>query len=175
MQAVAQLVRAPDCGSGGRRFDSGRSAHIGASPSGKARDFDSRMRWFESSRPSHLQQTPVLRGSLLPLHGPLAQGQSIRLLSGVSLVRIQHGPPWKKKGGAVAPPISSAYQSHRAVQGNLGCFCVSGLPRRQRVRGAGDKSHPRNIDKGRPTQGASRAQKTTSLLLPRGSGRLVAL
>ena len=29
------------------------SFHIGASPSGKARDFDSLIRWFESSRPSH--------------------------------------------------------------------------------------------------------------------------
>ena len=28
---------------------------IGASPSGKATDFDSVMRWFESSRPSHFK------------------------------------------------------------------------------------------------------------------------
>ena len=32
------------------------SFHIGASPSGKARDFDSLIRWFESSRPSHFTQ-----------------------------------------------------------------------------------------------------------------------
>ena len=32
--------------------DSLFSFHIGASPSGKARDFDSLIRWFESSRPS---------------------------------------------------------------------------------------------------------------------------
>ena len=65
---VAQLVRAPDCGSGCRGFESHLppqtkvgdrgypdplfSYHIGASPSGKARDFDSLIRWFESSRPS---------------------------------------------------------------------------------------------------------------------------
>ena len=49
---IAQLVRAPDCGSGGRGFDSHYSPHIfllisrsiGVSPSGKARDFDSRIR-----------------------------------------------------------------------------------------------------------------------------------
>ena len=29
MVAVAQLVRAPDCGSGGREFESPRSPHIG--------------------------------------------------------------------------------------------------------------------------------------------------
>ena len=76
MVGVAQLVRAPDCGSGCRGFESlyppqleGESehrlrlsspftkpapVHIGVSPSGKARDFDSRIRWFESSHPSHL-------------------------------------------------------------------------------------------------------------------------
>ena len=51
---IAQLVRAPDCGSGGRGFDSHYSPHfffrcrmqgtVGVSPSGKARDFDSRIR-----------------------------------------------------------------------------------------------------------------------------------
>ena len=66
---VAQLVRAPDCGSGCRGFESHLPPQtevrgsglprspaffpIGASPSGKARDFDSLIRWFESSRPSH--------------------------------------------------------------------------------------------------------------------------
>ena len=59
--------RAPDCGSGCRGFESHlppqktgdrvypgplRLFPIGASPSGKARDFDSLIRWFESSRPS---------------------------------------------------------------------------------------------------------------------------
>ena len=73
MVGVAQLVRAPDCGSGGRRFESDhpphknkgkvRAAHAnrsdffsylhtGMSPSGKARDFDSRIRGFESRHPS---------------------------------------------------------------------------------------------------------------------------
>ncbi len=31
-----------------------QGAKLGRSQVGKARDFDSRMRWFESSRPSHL-------------------------------------------------------------------------------------------------------------------------
>ncbi len=59
---VAQLVRAPDCGSGGRRFDSVHPPHCagrfvrrfsyGMSPSGKAQDFDSCSRGFESRHPS---------------------------------------------------------------------------------------------------------------------------
>ena len=59
---VAQLVRALDCDSRGREFETHHPPHIiydfflffniGVSPSGKARDFDSRMRWFESSHPS---------------------------------------------------------------------------------------------------------------------------
>ena len=65
MVGMAQLVRALGCGPGDRGFESHYSPHFfmitvdhsgGASPSGKARDFDSRIRWFESSRPS-------LRGS----------------------------------------------------------------------------------------------------------------
>ena len=32
--------------------------HTGVSPSGKARDFDSLIRWFESSRPSHFSCRP---------------------------------------------------------------------------------------------------------------------
>ena len=57
------MVRAPDCGSGGRRFDSvhpphmrrgrGPGAPFGMSPSGKAQDFDSCSRGFESRHPSH--------------------------------------------------------------------------------------------------------------------------
>ena len=45
MVGIAQLVRAPDCGSGGQEFESLYSPHtffIGVSPSGKARDFDFR-------------------------------------------------------------------------------------------------------------------------------------
>ena len=77
MVGRAQLASAPDCGSGGRGFESlyppldgkvqGRSytrpvrylaasclwfitrENNGLSPSGKAQDFDSCIRWFESS------------------------------------------------------------------------------------------------------------------------------
>ena len=63
MVGIAQLVSAPDCGSGGRGFESlyppckEQSAGLrdriyllnGLSPSGKAQDFDSCIRWFESS------------------------------------------------------------------------------------------------------------------------------
>jgi hypothetical protein len=48
-------VNAPDCGSGTRGFESHQSPHwiAGDSPSGKATDFDSVMRRFESFIPSH--------------------------------------------------------------------------------------------------------------------------
>ena len=44
MVGIAQSVRAPDCGSGGRGFESHYPPHFfraGVSPSGKAQDFDS--------------------------------------------------------------------------------------------------------------------------------------
>lgn len=74
---------------------------LGRSQVGKARDFDSRMRWFESSRPSqHESRLLWCEPEEFALYdGPLAQGQSIRLLSGVSLVRTQHGPPKPKQSG----------------------------------------------------------------------------
>ena len=54
MVDVAQLVRAPGCGPGGRGFESHHSPqNIGMSPSGKASDFDSDMRRFESCHPCH--------------------------------------------------------------------------------------------------------------------------
>ena len=59
MVDVAQLVRAPVCGTGGREFESHLPPHyfppennIGLQPSGKAPDFDSGMRQFESSQSS---------------------------------------------------------------------------------------------------------------------------
>ena len=73
MVVVAQLVRVPGCGPGGRGFDSHQPPHlktstqsifalriliseyIGASSSGKTTDFDSVIRWFKSSRPSHVK------------------------------------------------------------------------------------------------------------------------
>ena len=58
MAGVAQLVRAPDCGPGGRKFDSCHPPHfvnilMGCSQEVKAPDFDSGIRWFKSSHPSH--------------------------------------------------------------------------------------------------------------------------
>ena len=56
MVGIAQLVRAPDCGSGGRRFESDYPPHffyIGVSSSGKTTDFDSVIRRFESCHPCH--------------------------------------------------------------------------------------------------------------------------
>ena len=46
------------------------SFHSGASPSGKARDFDSLIRWFESSRPSQANQR---RQRFKYRHDPVAQ------------------------------------------------------------------------------------------------------
>ncbi len=60
MVGIAQLVRVPDCDSGGRGFNSHYSPHyktltlIGVSPSGKASDFDSDTRRFKSCHPCHL-------------------------------------------------------------------------------------------------------------------------
>ena len=57
MVGIAQLVRAPDCGSGGHRFESDYPPHyiiydmMGYRQVGKAQDFDSCIRWFESSYP----------------------------------------------------------------------------------------------------------------------------
>lgn len=50
MVGMVQLVSAPDCGSGYHGFESHYPPFfIGLSPSGKAQDFDSCIRWFESS------------------------------------------------------------------------------------------------------------------------------
>ena len=48
MVGIAQLVRAPDCGSGGPRFESVYPPHkyiLGCSQVGKAQDFDSCIPW----------------------------------------------------------------------------------------------------------------------------------
>ena len=55
---IAHSVRAPVCGTGGAGFDPQYPPHIvlnyyiGLSPSGKASDFDSDIRRFESCQPS---------------------------------------------------------------------------------------------------------------------------
>ena len=58
MAGVAQLVRAPDCGPGGREFDSLCPPHLfyilGCRQVVKAPDFDSGIRRFKSCHPSHL-------------------------------------------------------------------------------------------------------------------------
>ena len=59
MVGIAQLVRVPGCGPGGRGFEPHYSPHFtdsayyGVSPSGKAPDFDSGTRRFKSCHPSH--------------------------------------------------------------------------------------------------------------------------
>ena len=55
-------------GSGSLLIESG--FYDGVSPSGKARDFDSRIRWFESGHPSHLFD-PLAQ---LAEHLPFKQG-----------------------------------------------------------------------------------------------------
>ena len=81
MVGIAQLVSAPDCGSGGQGFESlyppclqdGRGGFVhamnvvssGVSPSGKAQDFDSCIRWFESSYPSFLQISCKLHSNIM--------------------------------------------------------------------------------------------------------------
>ena len=61
MVGMVQLVSAPDCGSGYHGFESHYPPFfffIGLSPSGKAQDFDSCIRWLE-----HLTFNQVVRGS----------------------------------------------------------------------------------------------------------------
>ena len=82
MVGIAQLVRVPGCGPGGRGFESHYSPHFtdsayyGVSPSGKAPDFDSGTRRFKSCHPSqffdplaqlveHLTFNQVVRSSTL--------------------------------------------------------------------------------------------------------------
>ena len=63
MVDVAQLVRVPGCGPGGRRFDPDHPPHflfkilycIGVSSSGKTQHFDCCIRRFESCHPSHTE------------------------------------------------------------------------------------------------------------------------
>ena len=61
MVGIAQLVRVPGCGPGGRGFESHYSPHLilqsgktmGCSQAVKATDFDSVSRRFKSCHPSH--------------------------------------------------------------------------------------------------------------------------
>ena len=55
MVGIAQLARAPDCGSGGQGFNSLYPPQeiIGLSSSGKTQHFDCCIRGFESRQPSH--------------------------------------------------------------------------------------------------------------------------
>ena len=65
MVGMAQLVRALGCGPGDRGFESHYSPFhipltgtaVGRSQVAKARDFDSRIRWFEPSRPSQKEKS----------------------------------------------------------------------------------------------------------------------
>ena len=54
---------------GDREYSDPFVRSIGASPSGKARDFDSLTRWFESSRPSQ----PLIAGRAFLIFDPVAQ------------------------------------------------------------------------------------------------------
>ena len=87
---IAQLVRAPDCGSGGHRFDSDYPPHfflypfwgkssdnlqkfnIGVSSSGKTQHFDCCIRRFESCHPSQKSRSRKWTGFyLLPITSSL--------------------------------------------------------------------------------------------------------
>ena len=101
MVGVAQLVSAPDCGSGGRGFESLHPPHsflqasplaglkisvasnIGMSPSGKATDFDSVMRRFESCHPSQIND-PLAQSAE---HLPFKQGVRSSNLRRVTKIR----------------------------------------------------------------------------------------
>src|SRR5437899_1780811 len=71
------LVGAPPTGCAARAHRDGYHEHTGAWTSGKARDFGSRMRRFESSRPNHDRARPAMRYDLKLFSGnanrPLAE------------------------------------------------------------------------------------------------------
>ena len=76
MVGIVQLARAPDCGSGDRGFESHYPPHIlilyfrwVVAKSVKARDFDSRMRRFESCLPSHFEPLAQLVEHMTFNHG----------------------------------------------------------------------------------------------------------
>jgi hypothetical protein len=70
-----------------------RAPHIGLSPSGKATDFDSVTRGFESRQPSHESPQSMIQPaedfSILPMKKPCIQGDcgtpGVRIISGVPL------------------------------------------------------------------------------------------
>ena len=95
LSGISAVGSARDLGSRGREFEPPISDHrvhpailftsfrpapqrdicgyIGASPSGKARDFDSLIRWFESSRPSH---RGVVDPGIVSFHARRRSGKS---------------------------------------------------------------------------------------------------
>ena len=99
MVGIAQLVRALDCGSRGRGFESHYPPqNYGVSPSGKAPDFDSGIRRFKSCHPSHFCEYDLLAQSVehLPFkqvvprssRGQVTKGIQRRTLTIIAMVRV---------------------------------------------------------------------------------------
>ena len=84
--------------------------HTGVSPSGKARDFDSLIRWFESSHPCHaFPDGPILFHTC---HAPLAQS-------------VEHLP--FKQGVRGSNPRWSTKKSPRLLAGRFFSGCSQGV------------------------------------------------
>ena len=108
-----EAVNTADCGSVTRGFDPHYSPHnlhiviiVGVSPSGKATDFDSVMRWFDPSHPcqhdslaqlaEHLtfnQGVPRSSRGWVTNFGPLVKRLRHRPFTAVSRVRFPDGSP----------------------------------------------------------------------------------
>ena len=106
------------------------SFHIGASPSGKARDFDSLIRWFESSRPSQIIRAGQRR--FIKDHDPVAQsaeqlpfkqwvrGSNPRRVTTSSRTAYRSRRLFYKKSSlthSVAPPYSKKLRALLIVRG----------------------------------------------------------
>ncbi len=150
MVGVAQLVRAPDCGSGGRRFDSVHPPHsagtsvpalfLGMSPSGKAQDFDSCSRGFESRHPSQGTGQPFL-GLSCSLSGGI-RNELRRRASEASSAAGSDMPGACRVSEKRIPP-SQPTSSRTAYRSRRGFFSESSPLTRSVVGMPADDSHRR--------------------------------
>ena len=86
MVGIAQLVRAPVCGTGGHRFETGYPPQLdyGVSPSGKALDFDSSIPLVRIQPPQPLKNDSYRPAGMAELADALDLGSSVERRVGSS-------------------------------------------------------------------------------------------
>ena len=119
MVGIAQLVRAPGCGPGGQGFESLYSPHTGVSPSGKARDFDFRIRKFESCYPCHITNSFVVFLRQSSYLGVSPSGKATDSDSVIPKVRIFLPLPNNKRPRGVFCLTKSAKASTAPTNGTI--------------------------------------------------------